>query len=91
MSIKTLKMNRRTFVKGVAVVSALASGVIPLHAEIAKPSVKSEHDLYGTDFSLVIGKTAVNLTGTPTMATTVNGQILGPTLHHHHSFLYAPH
>jgi len=81
MSINTLKINRRTFVKGVAVVSALASGVVPLTAAIPKPTVKREHDLYGTDFSLLIGKTAVNLTGTPAMATTVNGQISGPTLH----------
>ncbi len=81
MLIDNPKIDRRTFVKGIAVASALASGVVPLNANISKPTISSEHDLYGTEFSLVIGKTAVNLTGTPAMATTVNGQLTGPTLH----------
>ncbi len=76
-----LKIDRRTFVKGVAVASAVASGIIPLSAKIVKPNINSNHHLSGTEFSLVIGKTAVNLTGTPAIATTVNGQISGPTLH----------
>jgi len=72
-------MDRRTFVKGVAVASALATGITPLSAKTF--SIDRSHDLKGTEFLLVIGKTAVNLTGTPAMATTVNGQISGPTLH----------
>jgi len=76
-----LKIDRRTFVKGVVVASALATGSIPLHANNLKANMNTEHDLEGTEFSLVIGKTLVNLTGTPAMATTVNGQITGPTLH----------
>ncbi len=79
MSTNTLKINRRTFVKGMAVASALASGVVPLSAKTL--SLNKEHDLHGTDFNLVISRTAVNFTGTPAMATTVNGQISGPTLH----------
>ena len=79
MSIKTLEMSRRTFVKGMAVASAVASGVVPLSAKTFH--INKDHDLHGTKFLLVIGRTAVNLTGTPAMATTVNGQISGPTLH----------
>ena len=73
------KIDRRTFVKGVAVASALATGIIPLNAKTFH--IDKSHDLHGTKFALIIGKTAVNLTGTPAMATTVNGQISGPTLH----------
>ncbi len=54
---------------------------LPLRAKEPKSTIDKSHDLHGTEFSLVIGKTAVNLTGTPAMATTVNGQISGPTLH----------
>jgi len=76
---KSPKIDRRTFVKGVAVASALASGVVPLSAKMSP--LNKKHDLYGKKFALTIGRTSVNLTGTPAMATTVNGQISGPTLH----------
>jgi len=79
MLIKKSNITRRTFVKGVALTSLLAT--LPLGAKEPKPNIDTSHDLYGTEFSLVIGKTAVNLTGTPAIATTVNGQISGPTLH----------
>ncbi len=79
MSINNSKIDRRTFVKGVVVTSLLAT--LPLDAKEPKPTIDSSHDLHGTEFSLVIGKTAVNLTGSPAIATTVNGQISGPTLH----------
>jgi len=76
------RIDRRTFVKGVVVASAFASTNLSLSAKNnPKPTIDKRKDLYGTDFSLVIGKTAVNLTGTPAIATTVNGQISGPTLH----------
>lgn len=81
MLTNNLKIDRRTFVKGVAVASALVSGVVPLVAKTVKPNINTSHDLKGTEFSLVIGKTLVNLTGTPAVATTINGQISGPTLH----------
>ena len=79
MSINNSKIDRRTFVKGVVVTSLLAT--LPLDAKEPKPTIDSSHELHGTEFSLVIGKTAVNLTGSPAIATTVNGQISGPTLH----------
>jgi len=81
MSQNNQKINRRTFVKGVAVASAFASGLGSLDAKNIKPLINKNQDLYGTEFHLVIGKTAVNFTGTPAIATTVNGQIPAPTLH----------
>src|SRR3989304_8065121 len=36
--------------------------------------------LTGTEFDLTIAETAVNFTGTPRMATTINGSIPAPTL-----------
>jgi len=41
-----LKIDRRTFVKGVVVASALASGVAPLSAKTF--NINKDHDLYGT-------------------------------------------
>ena len=73
------KIDRRTFIKGVAVASVLATGISPLQAKEKAPN--SSHDLYGTEFFLTIDKTVVNITGTPAIATTVNGQISAPTLH----------
>ena len=51
MSIKTLEMSRRTFVKGMAVASAVASGVVPLSAKTFH--INKDHDLHGTKFLLV--------------------------------------
>jgi len=73
------KIDRRTFIKGVAVASVLATGISPLQAK--EKAKNSSHDLYGTEFFLTIDKTVVNITGTPAIATTVNGQISAPTLH----------
>jgi len=81
MSHINKKINRRTFVKGVAVASAFASGLGSLEAKNIQPSINKKHDLYGTEFHLVISKIAVNFTGTPAIATTINGQIPAPTLH----------
>ena len=74
-------LSRRTFVKGVAVASVMATGFSSLEAKNIKPLINKNHDLYGIEFHLVIGKTAVNFTGTTAIATTVNGQIPAPTLH----------
>jgi len=79
MLINNSKIDRRTFVKGLVISSLVATSL--LDAKESTPIIDSSSHLYGTVFSLVIGKTAVNLTGTPAVATTVNGQISGPTLH----------
>ena len=39
------------------------------------------HNLRGTEFDLEIGPTPVNFTGSPQLATAVNGQVPAPTLH----------
>jgi len=79
MSIEKLNIDRRTFVKGLAVSTLLAT--LPLGAKASTPTIDTTHELYGREFFLTIDKTAVNLTGSPAIATTVNGQISGPTLH----------
>ncbi|HMK84429.1 MAG TPA: copper resistance system multicopper oxidase [Steroidobacteraceae bacterium] len=69
---------RRRFVEGVAAGTTLALfGPRPLRWARAAtaPSVLS-----GTDFSLEIGELEVNYTGTPRIATVVNGQLPGPVL-----------
>jgi len=81
MSINNLTINRRTFIKGVTLSTVVASGLLPLEANNTTPAFSQEHELRGTEFSLVISKTMVNFTGTPKYATTVNGQMTAPTLH----------
>ena len=81
MISNTSKITRRTFVKGVTVVSALASGVVQLHANPKNATPNKNSSLHGTEFFLTIESTPVNFTGTPIMATTVNGLLAGPTLH----------
>ncbi len=81
MSTNNLTINRRTFIKGVTLSTVVASGLLPLEANNTTPTFSQEHELRGTEFSLVISKTMVNFTGTPKYATTVNGQITAPTLH----------
>jgi CopA family copper-resistance protein len=74
-------MRRRTFVKGAALASVAA---------VTAPALKAERQTYtktdtqkvlsGNVFYLDIGYTAVNFTGKPAIATTINGQVPGPTL-----------
>ncbi|GLQ91039.1 copper resistance system multicopper oxidase [Dyella flagellata] len=72
---------RRRFVQGLAVGGATAAlGLMgPARAAIANRFV-SPAVLSGTDFALDIGQTRVNYTGTPGIATTVNGGLPGPIL-----------
>ena len=42
--------------------------------------IDSPPELRGTEFNLTIAETPVNFTGTPRMATTINGSLPGPTL-----------
>ena len=82
MSTNNLTINRRTFIKGITLSTVVASGLfLPLEAKNPTPAFSQEHELRGTEFSLVISKTMVNFTGTPKYATTVNGQITAPTLY----------
>ena len=76
--MKTL--NRRTFVKGVIATSLLASIPINLSASTKISSRKETKEISGTEFNLSIEKTSVNITGNPSVATTVNGMLSGPTL-----------
>ncbi|HUB89170.1 MAG TPA: copper resistance system multicopper oxidase [Dyella sp.] len=72
-----LNLARRRFVQGLAVGGAAATlGLLrPARAATAVPSVLS-----GTDFALDIGQMPVNVTGMPSVATTVNGSLPGPIL-----------
>ncbi|KAB7883132.1 copper resistance system multicopper oxidase [Poseidonibacter ostreae] len=76
--MKTL--NRRTFVKGVIATSLLTSIPINLSASTKISSRKETKEISGTEFNLSIEKTSVNITGNPSVATTVNGMLSGPTL-----------
>lgn len=75
-----MEINRRTFVKGVAAASLLSAIPINLSANSKISNRKESVELSGTEFNLSIEKTAVNITGNPAIATTVNGMMHGPTL-----------
>ncbi|WP_373036217.1 copper resistance system multicopper oxidase [Sulfurimonas sp.] len=72
--------NRRQFVKGVALASVAASGIVDLSAKETPQDFDKSRVLSGDEFFLNIASTPVNITGKPAMATTVNGQLSGPTL-----------
>lgn len=73
-------ISRRTFVKGVAVASLMTSTSSNLMAQSKTKKINTNHTLRGKEFFLDIDYTSVNLTGNDAIATTVNGQISGPTL-----------
>lgn len=73
-------MNRRVFVKGVLATSVIASMPINLSANSKIPPRKKTIELSGNTFNLSIEKVAVNITGNPSIAKTVNGMLSGPTL-----------
>jgi CopA family copper-resistance protein len=75
---------RRRFMQG-----AVAGGLLLALAPTIKPLWAAERGatatgtaplLSGTEFDLVIAETAVNYTGKPRMAVTINGSLPGPTL-----------
>ena len=71
-------LSRRTFVKGLA-----AGGVVAACGQIAsaQPRPRREQEtLRGTSFDLAIGETALDFTGSPRIAQTINGSIPGPLL-----------
>ncbi len=78
----TVHLSRRRFVFGVAAGSLMAGlGFKPdrLNAAI-RQSRLGPRTLSGQVFDLNIGEQAVNFTGQPTLATTVNGSLPAPTL-----------
>lgn len=72
--------SRRTFVKGLAA-GSLLSGLglwrTPVWAQSAAGAV---NELSGSEFELFIGETAVNFSGSPRTALTINGSLPGPLL-----------
>ncbi len=78
--------SRRRFVQGLALGGA-ALGMSPLlnavwAGETTAATVTGMAPvLSGTEFDLVVDETMVNYTGTPVMATTINGSIPSPILH----------
>lgn len=71
--------SRRTFVKGLAAASALGGlGLWRPTAWARGPHNFTE--LTGEHFELFIGQTAVNITGTPRTALTINNSLPGPVL-----------
>ncbi|MGE3344340.1 MAG: copper resistance system multicopper oxidase [Vicinamibacterales bacterium] len=73
--------SRRTFVKGLAVGGAAAGlGLWPAPAWAQVGGRQTTRELSGTSFDLRIGETAMNFTGQPRTALTVNGSIPAPTL-----------
>ncbi len=80
MNSENSAYSRRQFVKGFAVASVLASGLVDLQAQEVKHDFDRTPVLSGNEFFLNIASTAVNFTGTTAMATTINGLLPGPTL-----------
>ena len=73
-------ITRRVFVKGLAAASIAATVPINLSAKMAKKEFDKGDVLSGKVFNLNIGYSAVNITGTPVIATTINGKLHAPTL-----------
>jgi CopA family copper-resistance protein len=74
------KTSRRTFVKGLTAGGILGGlGLWPAPVWAAA-GLREANALSGTQFDLSIGETAVNFTGKPRSAITVNGGIPGPLL-----------
>jgi CopA family copper-resistance protein len=73
-------MQRRTFVKGIAAASLMGLTAIDLEAKSTRKNINNSNILAGNEFFLDIDYTTVNITGKTAVATTVNGQITGPTL-----------
>jgi len=77
--------SRRRFVQGLAS-GGMLLGLSPwFKSAWADPAIATligeAPQLRGTEFNLTIAETAVNYTGLPRMATTINGSIPGPVLH----------
>jgi CopA family copper-resistance protein len=75
-----VSLSRRRFVKGLAMGGAFASLGPGSSALAAVMKQQGPETLRGTDFNLTIGQQAVNFTGAPRIATTVNGSLPAPIL-----------
>ena len=77
-----INLPRRRFVLGLTGCSLMAgAGFTPsLVSASMKPSQSGQPTLRGELFELNIGEQQVNLTGTPAIATTINGSLPCPTL-----------
>ena len=73
-------MQRRTFIKGMTATSLLTLAGSTAQAKTQASLISNSNILKGKEFFLTIGYTAVNITGNDAIATTVNGQLCGPTL-----------
>lgn len=74
-------LNRRRFVTGLAMGGVMAGIGLRAGSIIAAPAAKGYTPLLaGNSFNLIIGEQAVNFTGAPRFATTVNGSLPAPTL-----------
>ncbi len=83
-SLRLPDLPRRRFLQGLAaggVLLGLSPWLRQVRAEEPGGAVAGAVPvLGGTEFDLTIGETPVNFTGTPRMATTINGSIPGPVL-----------
>jgi CopA family copper-resistance protein len=75
------RLTRRSFVQGLCAVSLTASGLPGLHAAPYESKAAGAAELSGREFWLEIAETPLNFSGTPAVATTINGRIPGPVLH----------
>lgn len=84
-ALLTPNQSRRRFIQGLAIGGA-ALGMSPLLNPVwareatASTAIGMAPVLTGTEFDLVVAQTMVNYTGTPVMATTINGSIPAPIL-----------
>lgn len=72
---------RRRFIQGVVGMCVSGAALWKPLVAYGQTVATSPSVLKGTEFLLEIAETPVNFTGQPRMATTVNGQIPGPTLY----------
>ncbi len=82
LSLTLPKLPRRKFVQGLVaggVLMGLSSVPGLTWAQENKPA--GAPVLRGTEFDLVVAETPANFTGSPRMATSINGSIPAPTLH----------
>ena len=74
-------LSRRRFVTGLAVGGTAFAAMSHWPAFAAPtPTAPAVPELRGTEFNLAIGRSPVDFTGRPRMATTVNGSLPAPTL-----------